>query len=88
MYHDRYVEEWHEYFAKNVPENFKIRVLKKIQAILNYPQKRHLSGKARFFVDDVGQYRITYRIFEQENQVRFYFVGDHKEYEKWYSQFF
>jgi mRNA-degrading endonuclease HigB of HigAB toxin-antitoxin module len=51
-----------------------------------HPEKRHLM-RSSFFVDEVGQYRLVYRIFE-ENKVRFYFVGAHKEYEKWYKQGF
>ena len=43
---------------------------------------------AKFFVDEVGQYRILYRIFDETNEIRFYFVGTHKEYEKWYMAYF
>lgn len=61
-------------------------VAKKIKKILEQPYKRHLSGGAKFFVGEIGQYRIVYRIFEENKTVRFYFVGNHREYEKWYSQ--
>jgi mRNA-degrading endonuclease HigB of HigAB toxin-antitoxin module len=44
--------------------------------------------KLAFFVDEVGQYRIVYRVLEETKHVRFYFVGTHKEYEKWYGQGF
>ena len=36
-----------------------------------------------FFVEEVGQYRICYKSFEDKILRRCYFVGDHKEYEKW-----
>jgi hypothetical protein len=64
-----------------------MRVVKKIKKILEFLKKIHLGGKANFFVDEVGQNRILYRIFE-EKEVRLYFVGNHKDYEKWYKQFF
>ncbi len=60
--------------------------MKKIKNILLYPEKRHLM-RSSFFVDEVGQYRIIYRVSD-ETRVRFYFVGTHKEYEKWYRQDF
>jgi hypothetical protein len=34
-------------------------------------------------VEEVGQYRICYKSFEDRKVRRFYFVGDHKEYERW-----
>ena len=59
-----------------------IRVVRKIAKILKYPRKRHLHIPV-FFVVEIGQYRLTYRVFEETGEVRFYFVGTHKEYEKW-----
>lgn len=80
-------EKWPEYFAK-LDDIIKERVAKRIKKLLEFPKKRHLSQKANFFVDEVGQHRILYRVFDETNEVRFYFVGNHKEYEKWYKQFF
>ncbi|MDE1825589.1 MAG: hypothetical protein KGH61_04490 [Candidatus Micrarchaeota archaeon] len=84
-YKAEYDQEWPGYF-KPLDEGIKLRVARKVGKILNYPIKRHLK-KSLFFVDEVGQYRIVYRILE-DNIVRFYFVGTHKEYEKWYRQGF
>lgn len=87
IYKATYDENWPEYF--NCLDNaIKERVAKKIKKILEFPEKRHLKKGAKFFVDEVGQHRILYRIFEEAKEVRFYFVGNHKEYEKWYTQFF
>ena len=87
IYNATYDEDWPEYF--NGPDNtLKERVAKKIQKILEFPKKRHLGQKARFFVDEIGQNRIVYRVFDETDEVRFYFVGNHKEYEKWYKSFF
>jgi len=82
-----YDEDWLKYFI--ILDNIiKERITKKIKKILEFPKKRHLSKKANFFVDEAGQYRILYRVFEETNEVRFYFVGNHKQYEKWFNQFF
>jgi len=59
----------------------------KNQKILEFPKKRHLKKGARFFVDEIGQNRIIYRVFEENKKVRFYFAGNHKEYERWCKSF-
>lgn len=86
MYKAKFDQEWPKYFSE-LDETVKERIAKKIDKILVYPNKRHLS-KSSFFVDEVGQYRIIYMIFEQNKMVIFYFVGTHKEYEKWYRKDF
>ena len=48
---------------------------------------RHLHGLP-YFVLEAGQYRVTF-VEDNSNMVRtIVFIGDHKEYEKWYSQLF
>ena len=79
--------DWPKYF-NSLENTFKERVAKKMAKILEYPKKRHLGQKANFFVDEAGQHRILYRVFDDANEVRFYFVGNHKEYEKWYKTYF
>lgn len=86
MYKVNFHKDWPEYFDK-LESTIKERVTKKIQKILEHPQKRHLGGEAKYFVDEVGQYRILYMVFEEEQEVRFFFVGNHKEYERWYKSF-
>jgi mRNA-degrading endonuclease RelE of RelBE toxin-antitoxin system len=80
MYAEKFDEDWEDYF-KELDNKVKIIVVKKINKILEYPYKRHLGKGARFFVSEAGQYRIVYRVFYENCEVRFYFVGDHKEYE-------
>lgn len=87
MYSAIYDEEWPEYFDR-LSNEMKERTTKKIKKILEYPYKRHLQKGAKFFVGEIGQNRIIYRIFEQDKTVKFYFAGDHKEYEKWFEKFF
>lgn len=87
MFEATFDEDWPYYF--DLLENeLKMRIFKKLKKILEHPKKRHLKKNADFFVDEVGQNRIIYRVFESQNLVRFYFVGNHKEYEKWYRRFF
>ncbi len=83
-YEAEYDQDWPKYF-QHLENGIKARISKKIWKILNYPNKRHLK-KSQFFVDEVGQYRILYMVFEETRKVRFYFVGTHKEYEIWYKQ--
>lgn len=83
MYSAEFDEAWPDFFEE-LDKELKERTAKKIKSILASPQKRHLRRGANFFVDEIGQYRIVYRIFEDDMTVRFYFVGKHKEYEKWY----
>ncbi len=85
-YEAEYDQEWSKYFQL-LDESIKERIAKKVGKILTYPTKKHLK-KSSFFVDEVGQYRIVYMVFEENQHVRFFFVGDHKEYEKWYMQGF
>ncbi|MCD6229313.1 MAG: hypothetical protein J7K00_00735 [Candidatus Diapherotrites archaeon] len=87
MYQASFDEDWPKYFNK-LEHAIKEHAAKKIKKILVSPQKRHLKKGARFFVDEIGQYRLIYRIFEENNEVRFYFIGNHKEYEKWYKHYF
>jgi mRNA-degrading endonuclease RelE of RelBE toxin-antitoxin system len=87
MYIAVFDEEWPCFL--NSPEfAMQERTAKKIAKILLHPQKRHLKKGARFFVGQIGQCRIVYRVFEESKEVKFYFIGSHKEYEKWYKQFF
>ena len=87
MYSATFDEAWPKFFEKLSPE-IKKRVSKKIKVLLVFPKKRHLKKGAKFFVGEVGNYRIVYRVFDFSKEVRFYFVGNHKEYEKWFKKFF
>jgi len=87
MYKASFHKDWPGYFDK-LENQIKEHTVKKIQKILEHPQKRHLGGGAKYFVDEIGQYRILYMVFEERQEVRFFFVGNHKEYEKWYKQLF
>ncbi|MFH0905726.1 MAG: type II toxin-antitoxin system RelE/ParE family toxin [archaeon] len=84
MYSEKFHSNWNKYFEK-LPSDIKIRIIKKIREVLVNPYKRHLKGNLNFFVAEVNQYRIAYKIIEEEKQAIFYFTGKHKDYEKWYK---
>lgn len=82
MYASDFDARWKTYFERLSPA-IKERVAKKIKRILEGLPGRHLKHDADFFVEELGQYRICYSS-DEKNKVRcFYFVGDHKQYEKW-----
>jgi mRNA-degrading endonuclease RelE of RelBE toxin-antitoxin system len=59
------------------------RMIKRIARMRDEPVGRHLKYGLDFFVIVVGQYRIVYTCEGKRKTI--YFVGNHKEYEKWYS---
>ncbi|MEM3556174.1 MAG: hypothetical protein QXF56_05630 [Candidatus Micrarchaeia archaeon] len=59
------------------------RLIKRIARMREEPPGRHMKHGLDFFVIDVGQYRIVYTCKGSCKTV--YFVGTHKEYERWYS---
>ncbi|MBU0586300.1 hypothetical protein KJ780_02210 [Candidatus Micrarchaeota archaeon] len=70
---------------KKLDNSIRIKIGKKINQVRDGLPGRHLEHGADYFVEEVGQYRICYKSFEEKKIRRFYFVGDHKEYEKWYN---
>ena len=87
MYRATFHPTWSEYF-NNLDHSVQEHVAKKIPRILEHPKKRHLKSSANYFVDEVGQYRLLYMVFEENQEVRFFFVGNHKQYEKWYQNYY
>jgi hypothetical protein len=63
----------------------KERVVKKIKKLLEEGHSRHLGHGLDFFTVNFGGYRMTFKKSEKEKMLRFYFVGTHKEYEKFYG---
>ena len=61
------------------------RLLKRIERMQQEPPGRHLQFGLPYFVIEVGQYRIVYKYYEEKELKIIYFIGTHKEYEKWYS---
>jgi mRNA-degrading endonuclease RelE of RelBE toxin-antitoxin system len=85
MYEIKYAEGWDEHFS-HFDKATKERILKKISKLKEKTSARHLGGGAPYFVEETGQYRICFK--EEGTMRRIAFVGTHKQYEKWYKQFF
>ena len=75
-------EEWDTYFSK-LDKSMQNRVWKKVQQLKRRIASRHLKEGLPFFVSVIGQYRLCYSIDEKRKIKTIYFVGNHKEYEKW-----
>jgi hypothetical protein len=81
MYKLDYVNDWDKYFKK-MNKELQLKIWKKTQQLTKLEQPRHMKLGLPYFVVETNQYRIT---FKQENKKRMiYFVGNHKQYEKWY----
>lgn len=79
-----YNDGWDKYFIK-FEEFIQIQILKKINQIKNINLHRRLH-KSRYCVEEVGQYRICFIVDFNTHTKRIYFVGNHKQYEKWYKE--
>jgi len=66
--------------------DIQVRITKKIEQLRYEKQRRHLHHGISIFVDQVNQYRICYELFEDSKIIRIDFIGNHKDYEKWYKQ--
>ncbi len=61
------------------------RIIKKlVQLARDDLQSRHLSHGVPHFVEEVAGYRITFTKDDTKKIKKVWFIGDHKEYEKWY----
>ena len=58
----------------------------KIQKQKEETKTRHLKHGLDFYVIEAGQYRIVIKINEKEKVKEIHFVGNHKQYERWYKQ--
>jgi mRNA-degrading endonuclease RelE of RelBE toxin-antitoxin system len=69
----------------NIDKSTRIKLLKKLIRLQEENLSRHLKKGLPFFVAEVGQYCICFKIEEQLQEKRVYFIGKHKEYAKWYK---
>ena len=75
-------EDWDSYFSK-LDNSLKKRVMKKILQLQYGVPARHLKQGLPFFVSEMGQYRLCYTVDEKRKIKTIYFVGNHKDYERW-----
>ncbi len=78
---------WDIYFVK-MDKVTQAQIWKKIQKQKNETQTRHMRFGLEFYVLEAGQNRIALKINEKEKIKTVWFAGNHKQYEKWYKQFF
>ncbi len=82
IYRLEYETGWDVHF-NDLDHSVQIPIWKKINQLKTLQSARHLERGLPYFVVEVGQYRIC---FEQIDDIRtIVFVGNHKQYEKWYS---
>ena len=74
---------WDEYFKKFDAQTQK-RIMKKIDQMEKPLAARGLRS-SRYQVEEAGQYRIAFIQYEETGIKKIYFVGNHKQYEKWYK---
>ncbi len=82
MYALQFTPEWNACFEK-LDKDIQHRIWKKVIQIEEGLPGRHMKHGLDYYVEEVGQYRICYREFEEKKVRWLHFVGDHKEYEKW-----
>ncbi len=78
----KYIQGWDVYFAK-FDNSIKIRILKALERLKFKSTTKHLEYELPFFVEEVGKYRIAFKHDSASNVKEVYFVGDHKQYDKW-----
>ena len=83
MYNLEFENDWRSYF-RNVPLDIQNRFKKRLDIYETFPSFafRHEKHGLDFFVDEINQYRVLFTSDEKSKIRRFYFIGDHKEYEK------
>lgn len=86
MFTPEFDEKWKDYFEA-LPSDIQERVVKKIKRILEGLPGRHLQHGIPVFVEEVGQYRICYMENDKNKVRKFYYVGKHKDYDKWNHSF-
>ena len=65
-----------------IDNSIRERLMKRIERMEHEPPGRHLMYGLGFFVVEVGQYRVVYKVEETTKTI--FFVGTHKDYEKWF----
>ena len=74
------------FIFKNSTSQFNSKWLKKLEKLKTEVKARHLGHGLDFFVAEVGQCRICFKQNDKNKTRRLYFVGDHKDYEKWLKE--
>lgn len=79
-----FTDDAYEDYLK-LDESVKERIVKKIEEMKTREGYRKLRGLP-YFVAEAGQYRICF--IQENNERTIVFVGDHKQYERFYTDAF
>jgi mRNA-degrading endonuclease RelE of RelBE toxin-antitoxin system len=75
------LESFAEKQLSKMDGSVRVPILKKLNQMEKEIPARHLKKGLPYFVSEIGQHRIAFKMKENEKQI--YFIGNHKEYEKW-----
>ncbi|MDD3083933.1 MAG: hypothetical protein PHP82_02845 [Candidatus ainarchaeum sp.] len=78
----KFKDDWDKHFSIFNKET-RNKIKKKIIQMEQPLQARGLKQN-KFLVEEVGQYRIAF--YQNKNVKEIPFVGNHKQYEKWYKK--
>lgn len=84
MYLLKFNPGWDVYFSK-MDKTEQRAIWKKIQKQKDETKTRHMRFGLEFYVIQAGQNRVVLKINEEEKTKAVWFVGNHKQYEKWYK---
>jgi len=76
---------WDKHFKKFDNETKK-RILNKFEQMKQPLQGRGMHS-SKYQVEETGQYRIAFIEYKEEGIKDIHFVGNHKQYEKWYKDY-
>lgn len=76
--------EWDVHFRK-FDKPVQQQIIKKLDQMEQPLQARGLHS-SKYQVEEAGQFRIAFRQDEQTRTKEVHFVGNHKQYEKWYKE--
>jgi len=77
---------WDKHFSK-LDTNTQKLILKKLEQMAQPLNARKLHN-SKYYIEEVGQYRIVFTENEINLEKQIFFIGDHKQYEKWYKSLF
>ena len=75
---------WDIHF-KNFDKTIQSQILKKLDK-MEQPLSARTLHYSRYQVEEVGQFRIAFKQDEKTRIKHIHFVGNHKQYEKWFKQ--
>lgn len=81
----QFLPGWDVHFQK-MDSSVRRQILKKFEQMKRAQKPRRLH-QSPYLVEEIGQYRIGYILDETAGAKKIHFVGNHKQYEKWYKSF-